>query len=181
MQWEELKPALSRVDGPRAAVHTPLKALSRMGFFDGGDGLRVLFYPSRRQVESAARNALKMGLPPVRILMGSLSGLPFPRRSFKLVVAPLPRKRDPDLLRSLRRTAGVLGEGGLLVLHGPVRRNPLGWGLHLLNVLVHREGGLPTEWDITGWAVRGGFNRVVRIPGGRGLPVTILQATKSLP
>lgn len=181
MQWEELKPTISPVGGPAAAVHTPVKALARMGFFEGGEALRVLLYPSRREVESAARAVLKMKLPPTRILMGSLSGLPFPRRFLGLVVAPLPAKRDPDLLRSLRRTAGVLATDGLLVLHGPVRRNPLGWLMHLLNVLVHRDGGLPTEWDITGWAARGGFNRVVRIPGGRGSPVTILQAHKSLP
>ena len=179
MQWEELKPALSTIARLAAAVDTDVAALARMGFFDSG-APRVLLYPTRRDVRSAIRAVHKMNLPSTTILMGGFSGLPVPRRSLGLVVAPLPSRRDPDLLRSLRRTAGVLDDDGLLVLHGPVRRNPLGWGLHLWNVLAHREGGLPSEWDITGWLLRGGFTRLVRIPGGRGSPVTILQASKNL-
>jgi len=179
VQWEELKPALSSVARLSAAVDTDVTALARMGFFDSG-GPRVLFYSSRRDVRSAHRALHKMNLPSTMILMGGFSGLPVPRRSLGLVVAPLPSRRDASLLRSLRRAAGTLTEDGLLVLHGPVRRNPLGWGLHLWNVLAHREGGLPSEWDISGWLLRGGFNRVVRIPGGRGSPATILQASKNL-
>jgi hypothetical protein len=151
-----------------------------MGFFDSGVDLRYLFYPTRRQVRSASRALAKANLPSCPVLVGGVSGLPFARRFLKLVVAPLPGKRDPDLLLRLRRIAGVLDEDGILVLHGPVRRNPLGWALHLWNVLAHRQGGLPSEWDITAWVLRGGFNRVVRIPARRGRPVTILQASKNL-
>jgi hypothetical protein len=179
VQWEELKPALASVARLAAAVDTDVAVLSRMGFFDSG-GPRVLFYPTRRDVGSAVRAVHRMNLPSTMILMGGFSGLPVQRRSLGLVVAPLPSRRDSYLLRALRRAAGTLVDDGMLVLHGPVRRNPLGWGLHLWNVLAHREGGLPSEWDITGWLLRGGFNRVVRIPGGRGSPVTILQASKNL-
>ncbi len=179
MQWEELKPALGSVDRLAAAVDTDVAVLARMGFFDPG-APRVLFYHTRRDVGSAVRAVRRMNVPSTRILMGGFSGLPLQRRSLGLVVAPLPRRHEPLLLRSLRRAAGVLADDGLLVLHGPVRRNPLGWGLHLWNVLAHREGGLPSEWDVTGWLLRGGFNRVVRIPGGRGSPVTIVQASKNL-
>jgi hypothetical protein len=179
VQWEEIKPALASVEGLAAAVDTEVAVLARMGFFDAG-GPRVLFYPTRRDVDAARRSAGKLNLPSTMVLRGGFSGLPLRRRSLGLVVAPLPARHDPDVLRSLRRAAGILDDDGLLVLHGPVRRNPLGWGLHLWNVLAHREGGLPSEWDITGWLLRGGFNRVVRIPAGRGSPVTILQASKNL-
>lgn len=179
MHWEELKPALASVDGSAAAVDTDVAALARMGFFDAA-GSRLLLYSTRRDVDAARRSTGKLNLPSTMIMRGSFTGLPLPRRSLGLVVAPLPARQDPDLLRSLRRAAGTLDDDGLLVLHGPVRRNPLGWGLHLWNVLAHREGGLPSEWDITGWLLRGGFNRVVRITAGRGSPVTVLQASKNL-
>ena len=179
MHWEELRPALASIDRLAAAVDTEVPVLARMGFFDAG-GPRVLFYSSRRDVAAARRAAGKMNLPSTLVLMGGFSGLPVPRRSLGLVVAPLPARHDPDLLRSLRRAAGVLDEEGLIVLHGPVRRNPAGWVLHVLSVLARREGGLPSEWDITGWLLRGGFNRVVRLPAGRGSPVTVLQASKNL-
>ena len=182
MPWEDLEPTVSRTRGVIAAVDTPVPVLQRMGFFrTGEDGRRLVFYGSRRRVLGARRQIAKAGVTAHVVCHGSLAGLPFPRRTLALVVAPLPRSRDPDLLRLLRRTAGVLEHGGLLVLHGPVRRNPLGWMLHLGSILISRRGGLPSEWDLTGWLLRGGFDEVARFELGRGMPVTMIHGHKSLP
>lgn len=181
MGYEDLKAELGPVGGRLVAVETPLALLSRIGFFETArEAERMLFFRSPRAIRRAVREIAKMHLGDTTVLMGDLGGLPLARRSVDLVVCPFPALGDPHLLRSLRRTAGVLVHGGVLMVHGAVRRNVLGWGLHLASVLARRRGGLPSEWDVTAWVLRSGFNRIVRVERGRGLPHTILHARKNL-
>jgi len=177
---EELRPLVAAVGQSAAAVQTPVDVLGRMGFFEGG-GTRLVFYRSHSAVRAARRALKRLHVAGCHVLVGSLSGLPVERRSLGLVVAPLPRRSDPDLLRSLRRTAGVLGDGGIVVLYGRVRRNPVGWALHVADVILRRAGGLPSEADLCSWVLRGGFRRIVSIQAGRIPPVTVIHAVKSLP
>jgi hypothetical protein len=179
---EDVSVTLCSVQGRLVAVSTPLTLLKRIGFFAAGsDRERILFYPTMRSVRAAARTLGQEGFSGVHVMMGDISGLPLVRRSAGLVVCPFPAVRDPDLLRSLRRTAGVLDAGGMILLFGKVRRNPLGWMSHIGSVALKRDGGLPSEQDITSWVLHAGFNRIVRFQKGRGSPLTMLQATKSLP
>jgi hypothetical protein len=180
VRWEELRPTVQGIGGTTVAVDTPVRVLARMGFFEGAGGVRLVLCPSRRAVAAARSSISRLGLPPSHVLVGDLAGIPLARRTASLVVAPFPCKHDPDLLVRLRRTAGVLEAEGVLILHGPVRRSVLGWTRHLVDVLVRRGGGLPAETDVTAWMLRGGFNRVSRIAAGRGAPMTVLTATKSV-
>ncbi len=181
MPWEDLRPALSAARGASVAVDTPVTLLGRMGFFEGvAVERRVLLYGSARRIGGAARAVARAGFQACPMSVGSLAGLPFPRRSIGLVVAPFPPAAHPDVLRMIRRTAGIISEDGILVLHGPLRRSLTGWSRHVASVLGRGRGGLPVEWDVTAWMLRGGFNRIMRYAAGRASPVTILLGTKNL-
>ena len=99
MRWEELQPSISPVSGTAVALETPVKALKRMGFFETG-GQRILLYSSSRAVRAAHVAMRKLGLPPTSSLVGSLSGLPFRRRTLSLVVAQT-KTRNVQLVREL--------------------------------------------------------------------------------
>ncbi len=182
MPYEDLKPTFSAITGRFVAVDTPVPVLARMGFFDGGSAeVRLLFF-SRPGALSGARRALsRPQTSPVLLMHGAITGLPLRRSSVGVVVCPLPGPRDPDLLRSLRRTAGVLVRGGTLVMHGVVRRSLVGWSAHVASMLVRKDGGLPSEWDITSWMLRSGYNRIVRVTGGRFVPSILVSATRQAP
>ena len=179
MGYEDLRSVLGAVSGRMVAVDTPPALLGRIGFLDDVPVTsRMIFHsrPSglRRTVKALAR----LGLTDVTVLYGSTSGLALARRSVDVLVCPYPPVGQTDLMRSMRRTAGVLVPDGILVMHGVVRRNPLGWMVHAFCIIARKDGGIPSELEITSWTLRAGFNRIVRLPRGRGLPHTVIQAHK---
>ena len=121
----------------------------------------LLFCEKQGQAAGLRSRLVQKGFKHVAVFLGDMPQFsPLRRRSASAVIMPLPYIEENEMLRLLRKAAGMLEDDGFLVLHSPVRGRILGLGEHLIRVLFLQVRGLPDEHTVVSLVLRGGFNRI---------------------
>ncbi|MFH1437183.1 MAG: hypothetical protein ABIJ56_15860 [Pseudomonadota bacterium] len=163
------------VDRPTVGM---LKQLSLLGH----DPRRKMLLFCEKQGKAAGLKSrlAQKGFKNAAVFLGDMPQFsPLKRRSASAIIMPLPYIEENEMLRLLRKAAGMLEDDGLLILHSPVRGRILGLGEHLVRVLFLQERGLPEEHTVVSLALRGGFNRIEKHRMGGIRPRLFILARKN--
>ncbi len=121
----------------------------------------LLFCEKQGNAAGLKSRLAQKGFKDVAVLLGDMPQFsPLRRRSASAVIMPLPYIEENEMLRLLRKAAGMLEDDGLLILHSPVKGRILGLGEHLIRILFLPGRGLPDEHTLVSLVLRGGFNRI---------------------